>query len=223
MRQEGHEKMSSRDFFKTLDKKRRGTLGFAEVPALFYIIQSGRPFCHGCDVFIAGMYFTCSKCHESDSNDVIFLCPDCFENGSHTHRHKRNQFLDNYALLALKEKRGIARAGSHSIQQRQPTSSEVAASTTNAIVPYAPPHDGGEHKWKPAFQAMKLAVATASLGSNCVANFCTIMELAKRAARGSLTAELNGRGESRMQQAAEKPLLRRFIERRLSKLVVDLY
>ncbi|XP_058181542.1 uncharacterized protein LOC131299962 [Rhododendron vialii] len=119
MRQEGHAKMCNRDFFKTLDKKRSGTLGFAEVLALFYIIQSGRPFCHGCDVFIAGMYFTCSKCYQSDNNNVIFVCPKCFEKGLFIHSHERNQFLDNYALLALQGKRGIARARTHSIRQRQ--------------------------------------------------------------------------------------------------------
>ncbi|KAI8537550.1 hypothetical protein RHMOL_Rhmol09G0032900 [Rhododendron molle] len=172
MKQEGHTKMSSRDFFKTLNRKGSRTLDFTEVLTLFYIIQSGRPFCHGCDVFVAGTYFTCSKCYKSDNNNnnVISLCPKCFEKGLYTHSHERNQFLDNYALLALKKKRGIAWAWTHSIQQHQvqPTSSKVAASTsnaTNAIVPYAPPHHGGGHKWKLAFQAMRLAVSTASLVS----------------------------------------------------------
>lgn len=118
MRQEGHAKMSSRDFFKTLDRKGRGTLDFTGVLTLFYIIQSGRPFCHGCDVFIAGMYFTCSKCYQSDNN-VIFLCPKCFDKGLYTHSHECNQFLDNYALLGLERKRVIARARTHSIQQHQ--------------------------------------------------------------------------------------------------------
>ncbi|KAF7112753.1 hypothetical protein RHSIM_RhsimUnG0195300 [Rhododendron simsii] len=116
MEQEGHKKMSSRNFFETLVRKGSGTLNFTEVLAIFYIIQSGRPFCRRCNVFIAGMYFTCSECHESDSYDVIFLCPDCFENGSHTHRHGRRQFLDNYALLALKRKQRIDRAARHSKQ-----------------------------------------------------------------------------------------------------------
>ncbi|KAG5530808.1 hypothetical protein RHGRI_025698 [Rhododendron griersonianum] len=149
MKQEGHAKMSSRDFFKTLDRKGSGTLGFAEVLAVFYIIQSGRPFCRGCDVFIAGMYFTCSKCYQSNNNNVIFLCPRCFRKGLYTHSHERNQFLDNYALLALERKQRIARARTHSTQQHQ-------------------------HKWKPTLETLK-QIAKAAIIVGCAASHCTIM------------------------------------------------
>ncbi|KAI8537392.1 hypothetical protein RHMOL_Rhmol09G0019900 [Rhododendron molle] len=113
MRDEGHTKMSSRHFFKSLDRNGSGTLDFMGVMALYYIIQSGRPFCYGCDDFIPGMYFTCSKCYQNSQN-AICLCPECFATGTYTHEHKN--FLDNYALLEVKRMQGIA---THSIHQHQ--------------------------------------------------------------------------------------------------------
>ncbi|KAF7131625.1 hypothetical protein RHSIM_Rhsim09G0015400 [Rhododendron simsii] len=60
MRDEGHAKLSSRHFFKSLDRNRSGTLDFMGVMTLYYIIQSGRPFCYECDDFIPGM---CTQHH----------------------------------------------------------------------------------------------------------------------------------------------------------------
>ncbi|PSR97917.1 Caltractin like [Actinidia chinensis var. chinensis] len=105
MREEGHKKMSNRHFFKELDKDGSGTLEFMEVMTLYYILKSGRPFCEGCDTFIPGMFFTCTKCYENSPNSFS-VCPDCYNNGQFIHDHK--QFLDNYALLEAKRKEAIA-------------------------------------------------------------------------------------------------------------------
>ncbi|KAF7150015.1 hypothetical protein RHSIM_Rhsim02G0047400 [Rhododendron simsii] len=110
MQQEGHTKMSNRHFFEELDKDGSGTLEFMEVMALYYVIKSGRPFCSGCDEFILGMYFTCSKCFENGDNSFC-VCPKCFDDDHFVHEH--DQFLDNYALLEAKRLEGIANHSNH--------------------------------------------------------------------------------------------------------------
>ncbi|KAE9452983.1 hypothetical protein C3L33_15113, partial [Rhododendron williamsianum] len=110
MRDKGHAKMGSSQFFKELDNDNNGTLEFMEVMALYYIIKSGRPFCGGCDEFIPGMYFTCSVCFDN-GNDLFCVCSNCFQRDNYRHHyrhHGHSQFLDNYALLEAKRMQGIA-------------------------------------------------------------------------------------------------------------------
>lgn len=105
MRQQGHVKLRSSNFFKELDKEGKGLLGIDEVMAVYYIIKSGRPFCGGCGDFIPAMYFTCSKCFHN-GNNFFCVCPKYFKKEAYDHEHFT--FIDNYALLEAKRIQGIA-------------------------------------------------------------------------------------------------------------------
>ncbi|CAL5395162.1 unnamed protein product [Camellia sinensis] len=133
MRQHGHTKMSSRHFFKELDKDSNGSLEFMEVMGLYYIIKSGsadNPFC---------------------------VCTACFGNGKFIHEHGLDCFLDNYALLEAKRKEAMGkRMAAHASHDNevsicrfaQPSSTvtftEIQQSaspsdnTSNAMVPFNP-------------------------------------------------------------------------------------
>ncbi|KAG6645205.1 uncharacterized protein LOC122274150 [Carya illinoinensis] len=90
--------------FKELDVNRDGSLDFDEFITLFYLHQSKRLlYCHGCEKFLTGLYFTCVKCFDSTSNSYD-LCSICYRKKNFQH-HKDAVFLDNYALLRRNIKR----------------------------------------------------------------------------------------------------------------------
>nr|GMD70065.1 Ca2+ sensor (EF-Hand superfamily) [Ipomoea batatas] len=95
MTEQGYRYMSTQRFFNELDTDGNHTLDFWEVMTLLYIFKSRRPFCDGCGRFIPATYFTCLQCPDYD------LCISCYENGKSGHNH---QFMDNYALLAVKKR-----------------------------------------------------------------------------------------------------------------------
>lgn len=94
--------MNTAEFFRKLDKDKKG-LDFSDVKTLYYIIQSGRPFCKGCGEFIAGMFFTCVRCFEGGAA-TFSLCLHCYNGHKFIHTAAHCLFLDNYALLeAMRE------------------------------------------------------------------------------------------------------------------------
>nr|GMD59808.1 Ca2+ sensor (EF-Hand superfamily) [Ipomoea batatas] len=95
MTEQGYRYMNTQKFFNELDTDGNHTLDFWEVMTLLYIFKSRRPFCDGCGRFIPATYFTCLQCPDYD------LCISCYENGKSGHNH---QFMDNYALLAVKKR-----------------------------------------------------------------------------------------------------------------------
>nr|GMD62926.1 Ca2+ sensor (EF-Hand superfamily) [Ipomoea batatas] len=95
MTEQGYRYMNTQKFFNELDTDGNHTLDFWEVMTLLYIFKSRRPFCDGCGRFIPATYFTCLQCPNYD------LCISCYENGRSGHNH---QFMDNYALLAVKKR-----------------------------------------------------------------------------------------------------------------------
>ena len=90
--------MNTPEFFRKLDKDKKGSLDFSDVKTLYYIIQSGRPFCKGCGEFIAGMFFTCVSCFER-GGATFSLCLHCYNGQKFIHSAAHHLFLDNYALL----------------------------------------------------------------------------------------------------------------------------
>ncbi|XP_042993070.1 uncharacterized protein LOC122319185 [Carya illinoinensis] len=89
-------------FEDQLDVNRDGILDFNEFITLFYLHQSKRLlYCHGCEKFLTGLYFTCVKCFDSTSNSYD-ICSLCYQNKNLQH-HTDAVFLDNYALLRRKK------------------------------------------------------------------------------------------------------------------------
>lgn len=106
MKNQRYTNMNNPYFFKKLSKQGNDEtyLTFLEVMTLFYIIESGRPFCDGCGDFISGMFFTCVECFES-KRSTFNVCVDCFICGNYVHNHK--DFMDNFLLLESKRKVGV--------------------------------------------------------------------------------------------------------------------
>ncbi|OMO53830.1 hypothetical protein CCACVL1_28300 [Corchorus capsularis] len=67
----------SRSFFESLCKINQKKLDFLDVMTLFYIIQSGRPFCATCAEFITDTYFCCKQCFRT--KDRYCVCFKCFQ------------------------------------------------------------------------------------------------------------------------------------------------
>lgn len=90
-------------FFKALDHDGDGKLGFWDVMTIYYIIESGRPFCGCCGDFIPDMYFSCVICFE-DPDDPFDACHNCYQlnKWKHSHGGRRALLLDNYTLLRTK-------------------------------------------------------------------------------------------------------------------------
>ncbi|KAD5508770.1 hypothetical protein R6Q59_030615 [Mikania micrantha] len=100
MREAGHNKMSNMYFFNQLDINKDGHLDFTEVMMVYYIIQSGRPFCDCCNRFVTSTYLTCVTCLEDPNACPYYLCLDCYAHPRFDHLHDRtSQFVDNYSLL----------------------------------------------------------------------------------------------------------------------------
>ncbi|CBI23728.3 unnamed protein product, partial [Vitis vinifera] len=98
----GYIRMSNQEWFRKLDKDRKGSLGFHDVMTLCYIVKSGRPFCKGCGEFMSGVFFTCVKCFDH-SPSCFSVCLQCYESNNIEHEHK--EFLDNFALLEAKRRK----------------------------------------------------------------------------------------------------------------------
>ncbi|XP_042059991.1 serine-rich adhesin for platelets-like isoform X2 [Salvia splendens] len=103
MRQQGYyKKMQNNSFFEMLDISGRGTLAFMDVITLYYIIKSGRPFCHSCHRFIPGTFFSCVECF-NQLGDSFTVCTSCHLNTNNKYHHKHDGrsalFLDNFTLL----------------------------------------------------------------------------------------------------------------------------
>ncbi|KAD5508765.1 hypothetical protein E3N88_16468 [Mikania micrantha] len=100
MKEAGHSKMCNRFFFNQLDVNKDGTLDFSEVMMVYYIIQSGRPFCDCCDHFITSTYFTCVTCLEHPNARPYYLCLRCYDGRRFNHHHGTStRFVDSYSLL----------------------------------------------------------------------------------------------------------------------------
>ncbi|KAK9288162.1 hypothetical protein L1049_016611 [Liquidambar formosana] len=102
--EQGYTHLKSRNFFNELDRNHDGTLDFEEVLSLYYIIQTERPFCDGCDVFLKALFFTCAECYEKSSSHSFNLCSECYSRRKFTN-HQHNTIVDNYLLLAHKERK----------------------------------------------------------------------------------------------------------------------
>ena len=100
----GFIRRSNQEWFRKLDKDKKGSLGFNDVMTLCYIVKSGRPFCKGCREFMSGVFFTCVKCFDS-SPSCFSVCFQCYESGNIEHEHKA--FLDNFALLEVKRRKSV--------------------------------------------------------------------------------------------------------------------
>ncbi|OMO95316.1 hypothetical protein COLO4_15987 [Corchorus olitorius] len=86
-------------FFHFLCKLNKNHLDFLDVMTLFYIIQSGRPFCATCGDFIMDTYFCCTQCFFSRQKRYC-VCFKCYEQKEYrNHDHPGDQFLDNFAFL----------------------------------------------------------------------------------------------------------------------------
>ncbi|KAL8255551.1 hypothetical protein R6Q59_030618 [Mikania micrantha] len=100
MKEAGHNKMSNMFFFNKLDLNKDGHLDFTEVMMVYYIIQSGRPFCDCCNRFVTSTYLTCVTCLEDPNACPYYLCLDCYAHPRFDHLHDNSsQFVDNYSLL----------------------------------------------------------------------------------------------------------------------------
>ncbi|KAG6737130.1 hypothetical protein POTOM_059875 [Populus tomentosa] len=85
--------------FRALDKDGNGSLDFEEAIVLYYIMQSGRAIiCQSCKTFLAGAYFSCSKCFFNVSGSTYEICCACYGGKNYTH-HGDAIFCDNYTLL----------------------------------------------------------------------------------------------------------------------------
>nr|GEX26319.1 retrovirus-related Pol polyprotein from transposon TNT 1-94 [Tanacetum cinerariifolium] len=105
MRAKGRCEMTNFSFFKQLDKDGNGTLDFWEVMTLYYIVNSGRPFCDHCKKFITSTYLTCVGCMEDPIEGSFYLCLDSYMGQICDHTHSGlSRFLDNYLLLGALDK-----------------------------------------------------------------------------------------------------------------------
>lgn len=96
----GYEHYANSDLFEKLDKDGNGRLCFLEARTLYYIINSGRPFCSACKEFVTAVYFACVDCFVNST--ACYLCPSCHKNRNYIHSHGNNDhpvFLDTYTLL----------------------------------------------------------------------------------------------------------------------------
>ncbi|XP_077237921.1 calcium-binding EF-hand family protein [Tasmannia lanceolata] len=95
------------DLFVSIDMTSRANLSLEDVVALFYIF-SMRPRCDKCRNFVMGSYYSCVACFTMSINDLetdtYELCPECYRIGDCEHEHQL--FLDNYALLHMKNQLG---------------------------------------------------------------------------------------------------------------------
>ena len=94
--------MNTPSFFKILDRDKQG-LDLVDVRTLYYVVQSGRPFCRGCRDFLAGTFFTCVTCFEKSGQSSFCLCPSCLRDKKFRHDH--DLFRDNYVMLQAVSKR----------------------------------------------------------------------------------------------------------------------
>ncbi|XP_021291633.1 LOW QUALITY PROTEIN: uncharacterized protein LOC110422165 [Herrania umbratica] len=96
MKQKPYSAYRSSNLFKELCRGNGANkLGFMDVMTLYYIVQSGRPFCNGCDEFIKDVYFCCMECFHSSTK--YCLCLQCYKAKKYRN-HPHRQFLDNFTL-----------------------------------------------------------------------------------------------------------------------------
>lgn len=104
MSRKGYKRTGTPDFFKKLDGDGNGTLDFWEVATLYYILKIGRPFCDSCGDFIPATFLSCVKCFKAgNSFDLCLRCYQSAAHCNHTHGGRPAKFLDNYALLQMKQ------------------------------------------------------------------------------------------------------------------------
>ncbi|KAL5542435.1 hypothetical protein UlMin_010145 [Ulmus minor] len=180
----GCQNLSSKEFFDLLKQPGNEELYAEDVITLFYIINSGRPFCGGkCRKFVEGMYFTCVKCFDG-SGSTFSVCPVCFDGGQYEHHHE--EFLDPIVLLRVKRMEALMRSNTNQTKYETSTSSASTvvmnprstsssaigkSETSNSISPIVP-EKCKQAKMQTVIQFGQLI---ASLGSVVVATQCTIM------------------------------------------------
>ncbi|OMO53827.1 hypothetical protein CCACVL1_28297 [Corchorus capsularis] len=127
------EQYKSRSFFELLCKTNQKNLDFMDVMTLFYIIQSGRPFCATCAEFIPLTYYCCMQCFLSKKSRYC-VCFKCYLDKKYcNHCHPGDdQFLDNFAFLEF------CRVKHDSPSSNRPSSSKEASSK---IMVYQVPND----------------------------------------------------------------------------------
>ncbi|XWS53732.1 hypothetical protein CRYUN_Cryun10bG0025800 [Craigia yunnanensis] len=135
MRQERYRELRSSDLFKKLCRRNSKDLEFEDVMTLYYVIQSGRPFCNGCDEFIKCTYLCCIECFHSSQRNYC-LCIKCYKDKRYSHRH--DQFLDNFTLLEVKRREALrrpARSNQASSSRTKPSDQKNDGNDSRAVVP----------------------------------------------------------------------------------------
>ncbi|XXG43830.1 hypothetical protein AAC387_Pa01g3781 [Persea americana] len=94
---------------KILDKMgmmQSSYLTLEDVVAFWYVMVM-RPVCNTCSYMITGSFYSCVPCFHASRNggrtDTYDLCPGCYSTGNYRHQH--GVFVDNYALLHLKNQK----------------------------------------------------------------------------------------------------------------------
>nr|GLL43541.1 uncharacterized protein LOC109158156 isoform X2 [Ipomoea trifida] len=160
----GYPQYADRDLFQMLAKD-GNHMTMSEALTLYYIVLSGRPFCSGCEHFIADMFFCCSKCPAAK----YALCLGCYESEAYL-RHKRNKhfgendvfFLD-YTVLHT----GCYSAAPTPQSPNLYTHDEPRPEPSNAIVK--------QDKGKELVATFSTVLTACTAALNFGAAFCTIM------------------------------------------------
>lgn len=96
LRQNGEDYES--DELRELDRNGDGTLDFFEFITMYYMLVN-RALCDQCNKWLHGLCFSCVTCFRYEE-DTFDLCSNCYRKREFSHHHD-DQFLDNYAMLAL--------------------------------------------------------------------------------------------------------------------------
>ncbi|KAL8255450.1 hypothetical protein R6Q59_030517 [Mikania micrantha] len=194
MKEAGHVKMSNMFFFNQLDLNEDGHLDFDEVMMVYYIIQSGRPFCDRCNRFVTSTYLTCVTCLEDPTACPYYLCLDCYAHARLDHLHDNSsQFVDNYSLLEYLTKSKLcelrsrpnaplAIQGSPNSGYNQPHPVQTVYNYTSIQNYYfpghnylqttnPPPHPRPQRPWKTALDLLNIGVYAGFMSTT----FCTIL------------------------------------------------
>ncbi|KAD5508968.1 hypothetical protein E3N88_16671 [Mikania micrantha] len=164
MKEAGHVKMSNMFFFNQLDLNEDGHLDFDEVMMVYYIIQSGRPFCDRCNRFVTSTYLTCVTCLEDPTACPYYLCLDCYAHARLDHLHDNSsQFVDNYSLLEYLTKSKLCELRS------RPNAPLAIQGSPNSG--YNQPHPVQTRPWKTALDLLNIGVYAGFMSTT----FCTIL------------------------------------------------
>ncbi|XP_058106561.1 uncharacterized protein LOC131249826 [Magnolia sinica] len=136
-------------------------LSIEDVGALMYISLM-RPCCDRCKARIMGTYYSCVVCHNMSTNgadnDTYDLCPECYCSGEFQHEH--DLFLDNFALLRVKNEL----PGQGSVSSSNGGGQGAAASSSGGGQEMAASSSGGGQKTARSSSAGGQETATSCSG-----------------------------------------------------------